>query len=149
MLTLRIKSSYGFTIIELLIAALVFPIIVAGLYNAAMTVKASYTVSRQLNEIYAVLSACPELDRALEFSSISEDTDCFPNNIFVSEGSGGSTIVYDPLLSINETSDLSPDDSLYAIPDSKVIDISVEFPNQNATEFALRMLVARNGIGQQ
>lgn len=139
----------GFSIVEVLLATVIFPIIVFGLYNAALAVQRSYSYSRQLNEIYAVLSACPELDRALEFNSITEDNNCFPNNIFEIEGGNTGTITYTPNLSIEDSTDLDPSDELSTIPDSKIITIDVNIPNTSAPPVGLRLLVSRNGLGQQ
>jgi hypothetical protein len=139
----------GFTIVELILACFIFPILVIGLSNAFDAVRKSYTTARELNEIYAVLSACPEIDRALEFNSINSSTNCFPNNTFQSEGAGTSTITYAPDLTVTNTADLSLSDPLQAVPDSKVVDISVGFQKSTAPPLQLRMLVTRNGVGQQ
>lgn len=139
----------GFTIIEVLIATIIFPIIVIGMANAFDSVNRSYTLARELNEIYAVLSACPEIDRALEYNAIESGTNCFPNNTFVSEGAGSSTIVYEPNLSVTNTEDLPSSDPLITVPDSKVVDIGVGFQNSPAPDLELRLLITRNGIGQQ
>lgn len=139
----------GFTILELLLACFIFPIIVTGIANGFDAVRKSYTVARELNEIYAVLSACPEIDRALEFNALTSSTNCFPNNTFQSEGAGGSTIVYTPDLSVTNTSALPASDPLSTVNDSKVVDIKVGFQKSSAPPLRLRMLVTRNGIGQQ
>lgn len=140
----------GFSIVELVLATVIFPIIVIGMSNAFSAVNKAYTTARQLNEMYAVLSACPEIDRALEFASISDATNCFPNNSFRSEGAGSSTITYTPNLTVTNTSALPSSDPLQTVPDSKVIFISVGYPqNPSAPPLQLRMLVTRNGIGQQ
>jgi len=138
----------GFTIVELLLALVIFPIIVIGIANAFDAVGRSYKTARQLNEIYAVLSACPEIDRALEFNSLSSTTNCFPNNSFSTEGGTGGTITYSPTLTVTDTSALSNTDPLKTTPDSKVIDITVGFPASTAPALQLKMLVTRNGIGQ-
>jgi prepilin-type N-terminal cleavage/methylation domain-containing protein len=143
------KDPSGFTIIEVVIAIVVFPIIVIGISQAYDAVRKSYTVAKQLNEIYAVLSACPEIDRALEFNSLSDSTNCFPNNNFKAEGSSGLTITYSPTLDVTDTPSLPASDPLQAVPDSKVIDISVGFINSSAPPLELRLLVTRNGVGQQ
>ncbi len=139
----------GFTIVELILACVIFPILVIGLSNAFDAVRKSYTTARELNEIYAVLSACPEIDRALEFNSLTSSTNCFPNNTFQSEGAGTSTITYTPNLTVTNTADLSLSDPLQTVPDSKVVDISVGFQKSTAPPLRLRMLVTRNGVGQQ
>jgi hypothetical protein len=98
-----------------------------------------------------VLSACPELDRALEFNSLSSTNNCYPNNSFPAENGGNATISYTPTLSVTNTSSLAASDPLSTIPDSKVVSISVRFPAPNSSRPAvqLRMLITRNGIGQQ
>lgn len=120
-----------------------------GIANAFNNVSQTYTLTRQLNEMYAVLSSCPEIDRALQYDSISGTTNCFPNNVFKGEGTGGATITYSPNLDVTPTSSLPNTDPLYNIPDSKVVDISVANPNSNSDPWEIRLLVARNGIGQQ
>jgi hypothetical protein len=117
---------------------------------ATASVRKSYTTAKQMNEMYAVLSACPEIDRALEYTSLSSSTNCFPNNTFKAEGGSGLTITYNPTLTVTPTSSLPAVDSLQTVPDSKVVDISVGYPkNTTAPPLKLRMLVTRNGIGQQ
>jgi Tfp pilus assembly protein PilV len=138
----------GFTIVELIIACVIFPMIVVGISNAYDAVRRSYTVARQYNEIYAVLSACPEIDRALEFSSLSTGTNCYPNNTFKAEGGSGLTITYNPTLTVTDTSALPSSDPLYNVPNSKVVNITVSFPGVSAPPMQLRMLITRNGIGQ-
>lgn len=138
----------GFTIVELVLACAIFPIIVIGISNSYDAVRKSYTTSRQLNEMYAVLSACPEIDRALEYNSLSSLTNCFPNNTFKVEGGGTGTITYAPILTVTDTEALPSGDPLRAVPDSKVVNIEVSFPNSPAPPLQLRMLVTRNGIGQ-
>ncbi|HSX43837.1 MAG TPA: hypothetical protein VLE69_00855 [Candidatus Saccharimonadales bacterium] len=138
----------GFTSVELILASIIFPMIVIGISNGYDAVRRSYTVSKQLNEMYAVLSACPEIDRALQYDSVTSLTNCFPNNTFQAEGGSGNLITYTPTLSVTNTSSLANTDPLYSIPDSKVIDISVGFQHSSAPPLELRMLITRNGIGQ-
>lgn len=146
---IRESSQRGFTIIEILIACAIFPIIVVGLSNATDAARKMYMISRQYNEIYTVLSACPEIDRSLEFTSISGSTNCFPNNTFSVEGGLTGTITYSPTLTVEDTADLNAADPLRPIPDSKVINISVGFPNSPTVPILqIKMLVTRNGIGQ-
>lgn len=130
-------------------AAVIFPIIVVGLYNATMAVNRSYSIARQYNEIYAVLSACPELDRALEFNSITEENNCFPNNVFEIEGGSDGVITYEPDLSITDTDELESSNELAPFSDSKLIEISVDIPNITAPPVELQLLVTRNGLGQR
>lgn len=139
----------GFTLIEVVIACVLFPLIVVGLNDAFGAVRHSYTLSKQFNEMYAVLSACPEIDRALEYDSVSGTNNCYPNNSFYAEGASGNIITYTPTLSVTNTPSLPSSDPLQSIPDSKVIDISVGFfQNTTAQPLELRMLITRNGIGQ-
>lgn len=146
----KLKSSQkGFTIVEMVLACAIFPLIVVGLAQGYDAIRRSYTVSKQLNEMYAVLSACPEIDRALEYDSISGTTNCFPNNIFAAEGGGGGTITYTPTLTVTNTSALPLVDPLQTVPDSKVIKINVGFPDNPSNKLELRMLITRGGIGQQ
>lgn len=144
-------SSWGFSMIELLIAVVILPLLVTGVASAYNSVRKTYRVSRQLNEIYAVLSACPELDRALEFSSLSNTNNCYPNNSFAAENGGAATITYSPSLTVTDTASLPASDPLQTVPDSKVVSINVNFPapNANRPPIKLRLLITRNGIGQQ
>lgn len=146
-----LRPDNGFTAVELVLACVIFPIIVIGIATAYNAIHRSYTTARQLNEIYAVLSACPEVDRALEYNSLSSTANCYPNNTFyVEDTETGKTINYSPSLTVTNTSALPGSDPLSAVPDSKVVQIQVGFlpPNSNATPLKLRMLITRNGIGQ-
>jgi hypothetical protein len=138
----------GYTIVEIVVACVVFPLIVLSLTQGYDAIRRSYTVSKQLNEMYAVLSACPEIDRALEYDSVISATNCYPNNTFQSEGAGSTTIAYNPNLTVTSTSALPNTDPLFNVPDSKVVDISVAYPHSTAPALQLRMLITRNGIGQ-
>lgn len=140
----------GYTTIELLIATIIFPMIVVGIANAFDSVSKVYRISRQLNEMYAVLSACPELDRALEYNALSSGTNCYPNNNFTAEGLSGMTITYSPTLSVTDTSSLPVSDPLRTVPDSKVVQVSTGYSLDNAgTPLILRLLITRNGVAQQ
>ena len=138
----------GFSIVEIILACIIFPIIVVGLSNAFDTVRRSYTVAKQYNEVYAVLSACPEIDRALDYDSLTGTTNCYPNNTFAAEGGSGNTITYTPTVTVTNTSSLSASDPLQTIPDSKVVNVSVSFLHSTAPPLEVRMLVTRFGIGQ-
>jgi hypothetical protein len=141
----------GFTIVEAILACAVFAILVGTMFNAFVSLKRSYATARQLNEMYTVLSACPEVDRALEFDSLSSTTNCYPNNTFPAEDGSSTTITYTPALTVTNTSALASTDPLYNIPDSKVVQIDVGFPRPNTASphMILRMLITRNGVGQQ
>jgi hypothetical protein len=139
----------GSSLVEIVLACATFPIIVSGLAGVYNTVNKSYNLSRQFNEMYTVLSACPEIDRALEYDSISNTTNCFPNNSFQVEGGSSNTITYSPTLTVSNTTALAAGDALQPIPDSKVINISVGYQKGTAPPLQLRMLITRNGIGQQ
>lgn len=140
----------GFTIAEIVVAIVVFAIIVGGLTNAYVSLKYSYTLSRQFNEVYTVLSACPEIDRALQYDSISSTSNCYPNNTFPVEDSAGGIITYSPSLTVTATSSLAASDPLQSIPDSKVVAVQVGLPkpNKSVPPLQLRMLITRNGVGQ-
>lgn len=148
--TQRKNNASGFTIVELLIACAIFPIVVIGFANAFGSVRSVYTEARQYNEIYAVLSACPELDRAVDYSILSGTANCYPNNSFPAEDGSNGTITYTPSLSVTDTTSLPNSDPLNTIPDSKVVQVNVSFlrPYTNAQQLQLRMLITRNGLGQ-
>lgn len=148
---LRLSNSSGFTIVELVLACVIFPMIVVGVANSYNSIRQSYMTARQLNEMYAVLSACPELDRALQFNSLSSSNNCYPNNVFkVEDTTTGQTVSYAPTLTVTDTTALPNTDPLSTIPDSKAVNIQVGFPppNSSQTPLQLRILITRNGIGQ-
>jgi hypothetical protein len=144
----KLKNQKGFSIVEVVLACVIFPIIVVGMSNGYDSIRHTYTISKQLNEMYAVLSACPEIDRALEYDSLSGTNNCYPNNSFKAEGGSGNVITYSPNLTVTNTPSLPNSDPLQAVPDSKVIDISVAFQQNTGQPLELRMLITRNGIGQ-
>lgn len=140
----------GFSVVEIMVAAVIFGIITTGLFGALNAARQYYGLARQLNEIYTVLSACPEIDRALDFNVLSGTSNCYPNNSFPAEDGTGGTITYTPTLTVTNTSALPSSDPLYNIPDSKVVDISVGFqrPFTGLSPLELKMLITRNGVGQ-
>lgn len=138
----------GFTLMEVVIACVIFPLIVISLSDGYGAIRRTYTLSKQFNEMYAVLSACPEIDRALEYDSITSASNCYPNNSFKAEGGVGTVFTYTPNLSVSSTPSLPSSDALHTVPDSKVINISVGFPQSSAPPLEVRMLITRNGIGQ-
>lgn len=142
------SNQSGFTLVEILLACAIFPMIVLGLSNGYDAVRRSYTVAKQLNEIYAVLSACPEIDRALGYDFVTSSTNCFPNNTFQAEGGSTNIITYTPTLTVTDTTNLPTGDPLKTVPDSKIVSIDVGFQN-STTKLPLRMLITRGGIGQQ
>ncbi len=144
------QKQSGFTMVEIVLALAIFPILVIGISNAYDSVRKSYRISRQLNEMYAVLSACPELDRALEFSSLSNGTNCYPNNSFKAEGGSGKVIGYAPTLTVTDTSALATGDPLKTVPDSKVVQVSTGYSlDSSGKPLVLRLLITRNGVAQQ
>lgn len=143
------KRQAGFTAVEVMLASVIFSLLVVGLSNALDAVRNSYRTARQLNEAYAVLSACPELDRALDYTSLLSTTNCFPNNTFQAEDGINATYTYAPTLTVTDTSLLAVTDPLNAVPDAKAVDIRVNLINSSAPALKLRMLIARNGIAQQ
>lgn len=141
----------GFSIVEILLACVILPLVIGGVASSYNSFRHVYAISRQQNEIYSVLSACPELDRALEYTSLTGTNNCYPNNTFAAEDGSTRTISYAPTLSVTDTASLPNTDPLQSIPDSKVVSISVSYPAPNSSRPALqlRMLITRNGIGQQ
>lgn len=144
----KTKNQAGFSLVEIILACAIFPIIVVGLTQGFNTIRNSYTLSKELNQMYAVLSACPEIDRALEYDSVVSGSNCYPNNTFYAEGGSGTVFTYSPSLTVTTTPSLPGTDPLQAVPDSKVIDISVGYLRSAAPQLELRMLITRNGIGQ-
>lgn len=145
------KKEGGFSVAEIIMTTVVVSIAFVGIANAFQSVSRNYALTRQLNEMYAVLSACPEIDRALQYESITTATNCFPINVLEAEGSGGNVITYNPASQVRETTGLPTSDPLYSqnIPDSKVVDVSVDYPNSpHLPQWDIRLLVTRNGIGQ-
>lgn len=138
----------GFTLVEIMVVCIIFPILVLGMTTAYESLNQSYRVSKQYNEMYAVLSACPEIDRALEYNSLTSTSNCYPNNTFRAEGGGSATITYTPAITVTNTEALAGGDSLKSIPDSKVVKIKVPFLDSNAPDLQLKILITRNGIGQ-
>lgn len=149
---LSVKNSKGFSAVEFLVAAVVFGILATGLSSAFIGLRNSYAVAQQLNEMYTVLSACPEIDRALEFNSLSDTANCSPNNEFAREDGRPGKRTYSPNLKVLLTSDptlIAANDPLRNIPDSKIVNVSVGFPDETSKSIELRMLITRNGVGQQ
>ena len=68
-------NNSGFTIVELILACVIFPMVVVGVATAFNSLQRAYSTARQLNEMYAVLRACPVLNRALEFKSLNTARD--------------------------------------------------------------------------
>jgi hypothetical protein len=147
-LRLRKKNNQGFTMVEVVTACVIFPAIVISMYTAFHAVNTTYSRARQYNDIYAVLSACPEIDRALDYDIVTGTNNCYPNNTFYGEGGGSAVFTYTPVLTVTATSSLPGADPLQVIPDSKVIDINVQRIGATAPALELRMLITRNGIGQ-
>ena len=144
------RKNDGFTVVEVLLASAIFAILVIGIVSAYAAVRKSYNISRQLNEIYTVLSACPEIDRALEFTSLTSGTNCYPNNQFQAEGTGNNAVTYTPALTVTDTINLPASDPLKTVPDSKVIDVNTDYAlNTNGSNLKLRLLITRNGVAQQ
>lgn len=142
------SNENGFTIFEIILSCIMFPMLVISISGAYDAIRRSYTISKQYNEMYAVLSACPEIDRALQYDSISSNTNCYPNNSFKAEGESSNIITYQPTLTVTNTSALPNSDPLRIIPDSKIVNISTGFQKSTAPPLELRMLITRNGIGQ-
>jgi len=133
----------GFSIVEILVASIIFPIIILGLTGATNAVRQQYAIARQLSEIYTVLSACPEIDRALDYNAISSTTNCYPNNSFPAEDGSTATVTYTPTLSVTPSTSLASTDPFYNLTDSKVLDITVGWqrPYTSYPNLELRMLI--------
>ena len=137
----------GFSIVEIIIGIALLGIVISGVALAFDWLFKDYAHSRELNEIYAALSGCPEIDRAMQYESITS-TNCSPNDTFDAEIAGGnSDITYVTSSAPILTSALAVDDPAYNIPDSKVVDVTVT-PKVGKT-WKVRLLISRNGIGQQ
>lgn len=140
----------GFTVVEILIAIAIFAIMVTGIISAYNVIQQSYNASKRLNEIYTVLSACPEIDRALEFSSLESGTNCYPNNTFKAEGGATNSVSYSPILTVTDTASLPGTDPLQPVPDSKVIEVETGYAlGEGSGQYKLRLLITRNGVAQQ
>ncbi len=137
----------GFTIVEILIGIILLSLIVSGAALAFDGLNRGYAKTRELSEVYAALSGCPEIDRALQFDAITQ-TNCSPNDTFNSEtATGNNDITYTTSSLPQLTSALPSGDPVKDIPDSKVVDVTVN--TKNAKQWKLRLLITRNGIGQQ
>lgn len=144
---MKMKNQHGFTIVEIIIGIVLVGIIIGGVALAFNWLFKDYARSRQLNEIYAALSGCPEIDRAMQYESIIS-TNCSPNDTFDSElQNGANDITYTTSSTPTLTTALPASDPAYNIPDSKVVDVTVT-PKQGAP-WKIRLLISRNGIGQQ
>lgn len=143
------KKQHGFTIVEILVSIVIFGILAVALVQSFISAENLYSRSKQLYEIYTVLSACPEIDRALQYDQVSGGINCFPNNTFEVEGGGVGTISYVPSLTVTESASLPVSDSLRTVPNSKVIDVEVNYPNNPVlSPWKIRLLISRNGIAQ-
>lgn len=137
----------GFSIVEIIISIVVLGIVILGIAQAFDWLYKDYARARELNEIYAALSGCPEIDRAMQYESITS-TNCSPNDTFDAETSGGNNnISYSTSSAPILTSALVNSDPVYNIPDSKVVDVTVNPKVGNP--WKIRLLISRNGIGQQ
>lgn len=137
----------GFSIVEIIIGIVLLGIMIGGVATAFDWLFKDYARSRELNEIYAALSGCPEIDRAMQYESIIS-TNCSPNDTFDAEtASGNNDITYVTSSAPILTSALAPSDPAYGIPDSKVVDVTVT--PKSGDQWKIRLLISRNGIGQQ
>ena len=140
-------SQAGFSIVEIIVGVALLGMVIGGIAMAFDWLIKDYARSRELNEIYAALSGCPEIDRAMQYESIIS-TNCSPNDTFDAEtADGNNDINYVTSSAPVLTSALAPSDPAYNIPDSKVVDVTVTPKTGNA--WKIRLLISRNGIGQQ
>jgi type II secretory pathway pseudopilin PulG len=139
----------GFTIVEIVVATIILPLLFIAVAQIFNLIRLQYAYAKQYNEVYGVLSACPELDRALQYDILSGATNCFPNNIFTSEGGYTNTIQYNPTLTVTDSQSLPNTDALQSIPNAKVVDLSLNINQNNSSiPMKIRLLITRNGIGQ-
>jgi hypothetical protein len=138
----------GFTVAEVLISIVVFSMMAVTVAQGFTAVDNVYTRTRQLYEIYTVLSACPEIDRALQYEQVTGSVQCFPNNTFVKENGYAGTLTYTPSLTVTNTADLPTGDALKAVPNAKVVEVRVNYLNPVVNPWDIRLLISRNGIGQ-
>lgn len=137
----------GFSIVEIVIGIALIGMITIGVAQAFDWLVKDYAYSRELNEIYAALSGCPEIDRAMQYESITS-TNCSPNDQFDAETATGSNdITYVTSSVPSLTSSLPASDPVRNIPDSKVVDVTVN--PQSGSPWKIRLLISRNGIGQR
>lgn len=146
-----LNKQNGFSAVEFLVAAVVFGILTTGILATYLSVQNSYNVAKQLNEMYTVLSACPEIDRAIEYNSVDDSANCSPNNVFGTENDAGGKRTYTPVLTVKYTADpgLPVSEPLKTYQDSKIVDVKVGFYKSSKKPMELRMLITRNGVGQQ
>src|SRR5690242_5698999 len=84
----------GFTIVEIIIGIVLLGAVIGGVAVAFDWLFKDYARSRELNEVYAALSGCPEIDRAMQYESIIS-TNCSPNDTFDAEiATGNNDITY-------------------------------------------------------
>ena len=140
-------SQAGFSIVEIIIGIVMLGAIIGGVAVAFDWLFKDYARSRELNEIYAALSGCPEIDRAMQYESIVS-TNCSPNDTFDAEtADGDNDITYLTSSAPVLTTALAASDPAYGIPDSKVVDVTVT--PKSSDPWKIRLLISRNGIGQQ
>jgi hypothetical protein len=138
----------GFTVAEVLISIVVFAMMAVTVAQGFTAVDNLYTRTRQLYEIYTVLSACPEIDRALQYEQVTGSVQCFPNNTFAKEGGYSGNLTYTPTLTVTNTANLPNGDALKSIPNAKVVQVQVNYLNPVTNPWDIRLLISRNGIGQ-
>ena len=138
----------GFTVAEVLISVVVFSIMAVAMAEGFTAADNVYTRTRQLYDIYTVLSACPEIDRALQYEQVTGSAQCFPNNTFDKEGGYSGTISYSPSLTVTDTANLPNGDALKSVPNGKVVEVQVNYLNPVNNPWDIRLLISRNGIGQ-
>lgn len=137
----------GFSIVEIIIGIVLLGIVITGVALGFDWLYKDYAKSRELNEIYAALSGCPEIDRAMQYESITS-TNCSPNDTFDAEiANGNNNITYSTSSAPVLTTALATSDPAYNIPDSKVVDVTVR--PKSGQPWKIRLLISRNGIGQQ
>lgn len=142
-----LKNQKGFTIVELLVGILVFGVVAVAAWQTAVVLRSNYAQTRQLNDITTAMLTFPELNRGLRYESITNEQYVADINLRA-EGAGGGIINYKPTVTVRDSSQV-PETS--TIPDSKVVDVEIPYRTSSGTTqpHRLRLLIARNGIGQQ
>lgn len=140
-------SEDGFTIAEVVVGIIVFSIVAVACWQTIVIMRRNYAQTRQMNDVAAAMLTFPELNRGLRYESINNAT-FTPDIPIRSEGQSGSSITYKPTVTIQDSSSVSETST---VPNSKVIDVSIPYRGMggNVQPIKLRLLIARNGIGQQ
>ena len=104
--------------------------------------------SRMMQTVFRLMREGGIHEVELDVAAMREDAIKFYSK--KPDGGGSGTISYTPTLTVTDTSALAVSDPLKTIPDSKVVDLSLNISqNNNSIPLKLRLLITRSGIGQQ